>query len=74
MLMALSTFLHAVAVVLEPARVHQEAGLRRAPQLGGLADRLLGDAGHFGRALRRPFAARAAATASNPTVWFSMNA
>jgi hypothetical protein len=35
-------------VVLDAAGVHQEAGLRRAPPLGRLADRPLGDARHLG--------------------------
>src|SRR5207302_4625522 len=46
--------LHAVRVVLDAAGVQQEARPGRAPQLRRLADRLLGDAGHLGRAPRRP--------------------
>src|ERR1051326_1616452 len=46
--------LHAVRVVLDAARVHEEARLRRPPQLRRRADRLLRDAGDLGGALRRP--------------------
>ena len=37
-----------------PRAWQQEARLRRPPPLGGLADRLLGDAGDLGRPVRRP--------------------
>src|SRR5262245_51363657 len=39
-----------IGVVLEPAGMEQEAGFRLPPQLRGLADGPLGDAGHLGRA------------------------
>src|SRR5699024_6944780 len=48
--------LDAVAVMLEPARMTEEARLRRAPPFGCLVDRLHRDAGHLGRALGRPLA------------------
>ena len=68
MLIAPRHVLHAVRVVLDAAGVQQEAGLRRAPPLGRLPDRPLGDAGHLGRPPRRPLAARARPPASKPTV------
>jgi len=45
---------HSVRVLLDAAGVQQEAGLRRAPPLGGLPDRALGDAGDLRGATRRP--------------------
>jgi len=50
--------LHAVAVVLDAARVHEIAGARRPPPFRGLADRLLGNAGDLGRARGGPLAHR----------------
>src|SRR5690606_4261794 len=47
---------HAMRVVLEPTRMHQEAALGRAPQLGGPADRLLRDTGDLGGPLGHPLA------------------
>jgi hypothetical protein len=47
--------LHAVAVMFDAARMHQETCLRGAPPLGGLADRFFRDAGHLSRARGRPF-------------------
>ena len=49
--------LHAVGVVLDAARVEQEARLRGAPQLGGLAERALGHAGDLRGARERPLLA-----------------
>ena len=46
--------LHAMRMMLDAAGVQQEAGFGRAPHLGGLADRPLGDARDFCRPLRRP--------------------
>src|SRR5581483_11384333 len=43
--------LHAVRVMLDAARVHEKARLRFAPQLGGGANRFLGDARRLRRAL-----------------------
>ena len=40
--------------MLDAARVHEEARLRRAPHSAACADRLLRDAGHLGGAPRRP--------------------
>ena len=49
--------LHAVGVVLDAARVEEEAGLGRAPPLGRLADRALGHAGDFRGLRERPLLA-----------------
>src|SRR4051794_5315691 len=46
--------LHAVAAVLDAARVHEEACLGLAPPLSGLANGVLGDARYLGGARRRP--------------------
>ena len=46
--------LHALAVMLDAASVHQKTGFGGAPPLGGLANGRLADAGHFGGAPRRP--------------------
>ena len=40
--------LHAVAVVFDAARVHEETGAGCAPPFGRLPDAFFGDAGHFG--------------------------
>src|SRR5262249_7212834 len=46
--------LHAVAVVLDAAGVHQETGLRRTPPFRRQPDRPLGDTRDLRGALRRP--------------------
>ena len=65
--------LDAVGVVLDAARVQEEARLRGAPPLRGLADGPLGDAGHLARCGRGSTRSTLRATSSKPTVWSSMN-
>ena len=52
-----SAVLHAVRVVLDAAGVKEEAGLRRAPPLGGLHQCALRHAGHLRGPRQRPLAA-----------------
>ena len=65
--------LHTVGVMLDAARVEQEAGPGRPPPFGRLHERPLGNAGDLRSSGERPLSA-VSATRSNPMVCVSMNA